>query len=85
MQKILIKGKKPLEGTVKISGSKNASLPILAATILLPGHSVIRNVPNLLDIITIIRVLRSLGIRAEYSQQQPNTVDVWNYQVRHVA
>jgi UDP-N-acetylglucosamine 1-carboxyvinyltransferase len=46
---------------------------------------VIQNVPNLLDVITFIRVLRALGIRAEYSQSIPNTVDVWNYSVKHVA
>jgi len=85
MLKLAVKGKKPLVGEVSVSGSKNAALPILAATIMLSGRSVIRNVPNLLDITTIIRVLRALGLRAEYSQSSPNTVNVWNYQVRHVA
>lgn len=85
MQKLLVRGKKPLGGVFKVSGSKNAALPILAATILMPGHTVIRNVPNLLDVTTIIRVLTALGLRAEYSQANPNTVDVWNYQVKHVA
>jgi UDP-N-acetylglucosamine 1-carboxyvinyltransferase len=85
MQRLLVKGGKPLKGEYRVSGSKNAALPILAATILLPDHSVIRNVPNLLDVITIIRVLRALGLRAEYSQSIPNTVDVWNYSVKHVA
>lgn len=85
MLKLLVKGKKRLEGEIKISGSKNSALPILAATILMPGHSVIRNVPNLLDVTTIIRVLKALGLRAEYSQSKPNTVDVWNFQSRHVA
>jgi UDP-N-acetylglucosamine 1-carboxyvinyltransferase len=85
MLKILIKGKKRLQGSVKVSGSKNAALPILAGAILLPGKSTIKNVPNLLDVTTIIRVLRALGLRAEYSQERPNTVDVWNFQVRHVA
>lgn len=85
MQKLLVRGKKTLGGVFKVSGSKNAALPILAATILMPGHTVIRNVPNLLDVTTIIRVLTALGLRAEYSQANPNTVDVWNYQVKHVA
>ncbi|MCU0641313.1 MAG: UDP-N-acetylglucosamine 1-carboxyvinyltransferase [Candidatus Margulisbacteria bacterium] len=85
MQRLLIKGGKPLNGKYRVSGSKNAALPILAATILLPDHSVIKNVPNLLDVITIIRVLRALGLRAEYSQSVPNTVDVWNNSVKHVA
>jgi UDP-N-acetylglucosamine 1-carboxyvinyltransferase len=85
MRKILIKGKCRLTGEVQISGSKNSALAILAATILLPGKTILRNVPNLLDIITIIRVLRALGIRAEYSQSQPNTVELWNNGVKHVA
>ena len=85
MRKILIKGRKRLEGEVSISGSKNAALAVLASTILLPGKSVIRNVPNLLDVKTIIRVLRALGMRAEYSGSQPNMVEVWNQDVRHVA
>jgi UDP-N-acetylglucosamine 1-carboxyvinyltransferase len=85
MQKLLVKGNKRLHGTFKVSGSKNAALPILAATILLPGHTVIRNVPNLLDVTTILRVLTALGLRAEYSQADPNKVDIWNSQVKHVA
>jgi UDP-N-acetylglucosamine 1-carboxyvinyltransferase len=85
MRKISVNGNKKLTGEVQISGSKNSALAILAATILLPGKSVIRNVPNLLDVKTIIRVLRALGLRAEYSGSQENTVEVWNYNVRHVA
>ncbi len=85
MLKLLVRGAKPLRGEVDISGAKNAALPILAATIMLPGRSVIRNIPNLLDVTTIVRVLRALGIRAEYSQSSHNTVNIWNYQVRHVA
>ena len=76
MRKIIIKGGRQLEGEVKISGAKNSALAILAGTILLPGKSVIRNVPNLLDVTTIIRVLRALGIRAEYSASQKNTVEI---------
>lgn len=85
MKKIFIKGNKKITGEVQISGAKNSALAILAATILLPGKSVIRNVPNLLDVQTIIRVLRALGIRAEYSRSQLNTVEVWNNNVKHVA
>ncbi|MFH1683710.1 MAG: UDP-N-acetylglucosamine 1-carboxyvinyltransferase, partial [Candidatus Margulisiibacteriota bacterium] len=85
MKRIFIKGRKRLEGSVAISGSKNSSLAILAATILLPGKSILRNIPNLLDVKTIVRVLRALGVRAEYSLSQPNTVEVWNSNVKHVA
>jgi UDP-N-acetylglucosamine 1-carboxyvinyltransferase len=85
MRKLLIRGNGHLSGEVRISGAKNSALAILAATILLPGKTVIRNVPNLLDVKTIIRVLTALGLRAEYSGSQPNTVEVWNNDVRHVA
>jgi len=85
MRKILVKGRKRLTGIVDISGSKNSALAILAGTILLPGKTVVRNVPDLLDVKTFIRVLRALGIRAEYSGSQPNTVEVWNNGVKHVA
>jgi len=85
LKKIIITGNGPLHGTIKISGAKNAALAILAGTILIPGKTTLRNVPNLLDIINIIRVLRALGIRAEYSASQPNTVDIWNDDVKHVA
>jgi UDP-N-acetylglucosamine 1-carboxyvinyltransferase len=84
MRKAIVKGGKRLHGKVAISGSKNAALPILAATILLHGETTITNVPNLLDIITMIRVLRALGLRAEYFE--PDTVKVYsNGNVKHVA
>ncbi|KAF0135123.1 MAG: UDP-N-acetylglucosamine 1-carboxyvinyltransferase [Candidatus Saganbacteria bacterium] len=84
MRRILIVGGKRLAGEVEVSGSKNASLPILAATILTRGMSTLSSVPCLLDILTMIRVLRALGIRAEYSP--PNTVKVWvNDHVKHIA
>lgn len=85
MRKLLVKGNACLRGEVEISGAKNSALALLAATILLPGKTIIRNVPNLLDVKTIIRVLRALGLRAEYSASQANTVEVWNDDVKHVA
>lgn len=84
MRKALVKGGKKLKGEVTVSGSKNAALPILAATVLLRGESVISNIPNLLDVITIIRVLRALGLKAEY--HEPGTVKiVTNSTIKHVA
>ena len=84
MRKILVKGNGPLSGCVDISGSKNAALPILASTILLSGETVISNIPLLNDVITMIRVLKALGMRVEYSE--PNRVHVWvSGKIRHVA
>ena len=62
MQKFIINGGTKLEGTVKISGSKNAVLPIaVAAAILGDGISVLHNVPNLTDVHTLSAVLEGLG------------------------
>ena len=65
MDKLIIKGGRKLCGEVAISGSKNAALPILFATILAPGVHEIRNVPALRDINTTIRLLETLGARVE--------------------
>ena len=65
MDKLVIKGGKKLTGEVRISGSKNASLPIFVATILAPGVNRISNVPFLRDINTTIKVLESLGATIE--------------------
>jgi len=61
MGKIVINGGKRLTGEVKISGSKNASLPILIATLLTEEQCFIENVPQLEDINTVINLLESLG------------------------
>ncbi len=62
MDKISILGGKTLEGIISISGSKNATLPILASTLLTNEASELSNVPNLLDVITMKNLLTSLGI-----------------------
>jgi UDP-N-acetylglucosamine 1-carboxyvinyltransferase len=68
MQSLLIKGGTRLKGEVKISGAKNAVLPIMAATLLTRDKSVIRNVPELRDVTTMVRILRSLGAKVEFSR-----------------
>ncbi|HET6465713.1 MAG TPA: UDP-N-acetylglucosamine 1-carboxyvinyltransferase [Nitrospiria bacterium] len=61
MDKILIKGGKPLKGEAEVSGAKNAALPILAATLLSRGEHRIQNIPKLMDVATIKRLLNHLG------------------------
>lgn len=61
MDTIVINGGKKLKGIVKISGSKNAALPILIATLLTDKKCIIKNVPELEDIATVITLLRCLG------------------------
>ncbi|MBN1533526.1 MAG: UDP-N-acetylglucosamine 1-carboxyvinyltransferase [Spirochaetes bacterium] len=65
-----IQGGTPLEGSVRISGAKNAALPIIVASLLADGETVLENVPNLMDIRTIIRVIEYLGARTEFDTQR---------------
>lgn len=73
MDKIKINGGKPLKGTVAVSGSKNAALPILVASLLTEEVCHFRKVPNLQDIRTIIKLLSQLGVQVE-SQLDKNQV-----------
>jgi UDP-N-acetylglucosamine 1-carboxyvinyltransferase len=65
MDKILVHGGKPLAGNVKISGSKNSALPILAATLLTKEPCVIHHVPDLSDIHYMLQILSHLGAQVE--------------------
>ncbi|MCJ7646119.1 UDP-N-acetylglucosamine 1-carboxyvinyltransferase, partial [bacterium] len=70
MEKILITGGKKLSGIVKISGSKNASLPILVATLLTDEDCEVKNVPHLQDVETILALLRILGKRISHDNKR---------------
>ncbi len=61
MDKLLIRGGGPLSGEIRVSGSKNAALPILAATLLSSEPVRVSNLPHLHDITTMIALLRSMG------------------------
>lgn len=61
MENLVIEGGLPLRGEISVSGSKNAALPILMASILLNGPAVFTNVPDLRDIHTTLRLLEILG------------------------
>ena len=61
MQKLLIKGRKELKGNITISGSKNATLPILAAS-LLTSEIKLTDVPLVKDIFTMIELLKFIGV-----------------------
>ncbi|UCG79108.1 MAG: UDP-N-acetylglucosamine 1-carboxyvinyltransferase [Nitrospirota bacterium] len=65
MDKLIIKGGRQLKGSVRISGAKNAVLPIMAATILCPGDHRIDNVPSLRDVSTMGRLLEHIGYDVE--------------------
>lgn len=69
MEKLVIEGGRPLSGTIRIHGAKNAALPILAASMMAEGTHRIDNVPDLLDIHVMMDILRSLGCKAELREE----------------
>jgi UDP-N-acetylglucosamine 1-carboxyvinyltransferase len=68
MDKFIIKGPTKLQGDVKISGAKNAVLPLMAASLLATGKSTIENVPNLRDVRTMIKLLEILGAEVHFKR-----------------
>lgn len=75
MDKFLITGGVPLQGRVAISGSKNAALPILAATLLTDTPSRISNIPRLRDITTMVQLLTQMGVSAVFTDEHTVEVD----------
>ncbi len=69
MEKIIVENSGPLKGRVRISGSKNAVLPILAASLLNDKASIIEDVPPLMDVGVITQVLESLGAKVEQLEE----------------
>ncbi len=66
MEQFVVKGGRPLSGKVKISGAKNAALPIMAASLLTEGEVVIENVPNVVDVKTMAELLSCLGVKIRF-------------------
>ena len=69
MQKLLIKGKRDLSGIISISGSKNATLPILAASIL-ANNVKLTNIPLVKDIYTMVELLKFIGLNANIEKKK---------------
>ena len=70
MDKFIVKGPSKIKGKVSISGSKNAALPILAATILFDKEVIIKNLPRVKDIDTMINLLKSLGSEIKFNKDK---------------
>ncbi len=75
MDKLLVRGGRPLRGTVRTSGSKNASLGVLAATLLVEGVSTVRNVPRTDDVRMLANIMRSLGVTVDIDDEGTVVVD----------
>jgi len=70
MQKLEIKGGRKISGTITISGSKNATLPILAATILTNKKVIIKNIPVVKDVITMVELLSTIGSSIKFDKKK---------------
>jgi len=75
MDKLLISGGKPLHGEIRISGAKNAALPIIAASLLVDGVSTIGNIPHLNDITTTLDLLGRMGVEITVDEKLNVAID----------
>jgi len=73
MDMLLVNGTGPLEGRVRVDGSKNATLPLMAAALMVDGPVELRNVPHLVDVQTMVLLLQSLGATV---QQQHDRMEI---------
>ncbi len=75
MERLLIRGGQPLDGEIRISGAKNAALPIMAATLLADTPSVIGNIPVLHDITTTMELLGRMGVQLTVDERMRVEID----------
>jgi UDP-N-acetylglucosamine 1-carboxyvinyltransferase len=75
MNKLIIKGGVPLSGEVRVSGSKNAVLPILAGTLLADSPVIVRNVPHLHDVTTTMELLGRMGVSLTIGEKMSIEID----------
>lgn len=80
MELLTVSGGNSLTGTVEISGSKNGTLPLLAAAMLVDGESIIENVPDIYDVGTMIQMLRALGVKCTFVGPGTLKIDASNIQ-----
>ena len=80
---IIMQGGERLQGVVDVAGAKNAVLPIMAACILLKGHTTLKNIPDLLDVQSMIKMLNALNVSTSYYN---NSLSInHNVQPKHLA
>ena len=80
MEKLEIIGRKKLLGSIPISGSKNATLPILAATILTNKKILIKNIPIVRDVETMVLLLSTIGSSVKLNKKKNN----WNFKQKKI-
>ena len=75
MSSIIVHGGHPITGEMKIQGSKNAALPILAASILIHGITVIKHCPKITDVFCMIEILKQLGCQISWEENSTLIID----------
>ncbi len=83
MEKLIIAGNHPLNGEIKISGAKNAALPILAACLLSSSPVKISNIPHLQDVTTIVNLLGQMGVRIMLDEHSNIEIDASHLESFH--
>ncbi len=78
MDKLIIRGGRRLNGSISISGAKNAALPELCAALLTAEPVTLRNVPRLQDVATMLKLIRNMGVSAEHGTDGAVTLDAAN-------
>ena len=68
LDKIHITGGSPLHGSIRIQGSKNAALPMMAAALLYPGISILRGCPRIADVLCMEKILQTLGAKTWWQE-----------------
>ncbi len=76
MDRIVVTGGRRLQGEVAVSGSKNATLVLMAAALLAEGESLLRNVPHVRDVDTMLKILRALGGSADWDSEDSSAVRI---------
>lgn len=84
MQSFHIRGGKKLKGIIDVRGSKNAATPILSATILARGVCMLKNVPKIEDVLSMIDILKSMGAIVSWSGVRTLTVDTKNMDPKRI-
>jgi len=84
MSKFIISGPQTLKGEFKINGFKNAATPIIAATILIQEECILDNIPKVRDVEKMILILRSLGAKAEWTDQNQLTINTKNISLKKI-
>ena len=78
MDKLVIRGGKPLAGEIRISGAKNSALPIIAGALLSSDNVIIRNLPHLQDITTMLSLLGVMGVEPVVNEDLSIELDSTN-------